>query len=293
MRLQQVVQEVFCLENPAENGLHPLLAEVLESRPPRKRTGRRARHLERVIHRVIGSADLQVCIARPVMQGFEFLRVLVEEATADIRGPTDLVEVDTDCVGIAQFRQSLPVLFQYGQHASRKLQRIVLEIIVLEVDPRPTDDRIGIEDGFAETLRIRIAVQELANFANRIDGTRIRRTHGANDGGNRNALGGQILQYLFKMGNIHLIRFDIGAYVDDIVHAQPHPGGGVSLHEMRLLRADDLGVRTYPLGHGIRQHAGEAIFQPVRPTAATAPGVDGACLDGIPADEIAQHTGRL
>ncbi len=99
----------------------------------------------------------------------------------------------------------LAVLLEDRQDSLGEFQRVLLEVVVLEIDPRPADHGVGIENGLSETLRVRIAIQQLADLGDGIDGAGIRRAHGADDGGNRNFLGREILQDFFQMDHIHLV----------------------------------------------------------------------------------------
>ena len=234
---------------------------------------------------------MQVGVATPAVQRLELLGVLVEEATAHIGRPADLVEIDAHRIGMFDFPERGAVGLEDGQDALGETQRVLLEIVRREIDPRPADHRIGIKHRLAVAFRVGIAVDQRADLGDRVDRAGIGGAHRADDRCHRDLPCGEVLQDLLQVLHAHLVGVRISAHVDDVVRTQPHPVRRVLLHKVRLLRADHFGILAHAGGARMRQHAGDPVLQPIGPATAAAPGVDRARLDRVPAEQIAQHAG--
>src|SRR6202044_3754889 len=80
---------------------------------------------------------------------------------------------------------------------------------------------------------------------------------------------------------------------DDVIHAEAGPVAAILLTIVGLLRTDDLGVCPNALRARVRQYAWKAVFDPIGPAAAAAPGKDAARFLRLPPDYIGHHAGRL
>ena len=221
----------------------------------------------------------------------EIAQVAKQHQRRVIRRVAGLVKIEPHRVGQVQVADVVLGRGQRPHGPPAKLQRIGLEVVIVEHAPGPADHGVGVQVG--QIGERKLIGQAAAQFVDRpqvVDAKGVGRAQRGHDGGDLPA-GGQ----LRANGPLERRQLDRivqpSRYPYDVLLPEPQPTGDVQARVVALLRGDNHGVLAHTAGGRAGQRLFEPYFHAVQQRAGAAEREHAAGLRRVVAHQVGRHRG--